>query len=133
MSRPSPNKLLSDYLKSVGEERSETVVINGEKRTVSKAEAVARMLYQQATGGVFETIDPKTGEVIQIYIKPVVAAAKLVREFTEGKAGASVAEDPNPKQKAGRYGADTRKRLEEALQQADAKATKKIPARPKLA
>jgi hypothetical protein len=132
MPKPAPNKLLSDYLKSVGEEKTETVAINGETRIVSKAEAVARTLYQQATGGLFDVVDPKTGELIQVYIKPVVAAAKILREFTEGKAGTSVTEDPNPKQKAGRYSADTRKRLEEVLQQADEKEAKKRPPRPTL-
>jgi len=125
--KPAPNKLLSEYLKSVGEELTEVVIVNGKRKTVSKAEAVARTLYQQATGGMFDVIDPKTGELTQVYIKPVVAAAKILREFTEGKAAMSIPEDPNPKQKAGRYGADTRKRLEEVLQRADEKPTVNRP------
>lgn len=120
---PSPNKLLSEYLNAVGDEQAAKVVIDGEVRTVSRAEAVARTLFQQATGGMVDVLDSKTGEIVQVYIKPVVSAAKIIREFTEGKAAAGAVTGGGASKKAGRYGADSRKRLTEILNQEDPPST----------
>ncbi len=111
----TPNKLLTDFLLEIGKEKTSMAVIDGETTLVTRAEAVARGLYDMAEGGLREKVNPKTREIIRVYVKPDVAAFRLIREFTEGKASSDVVKEITNKKKAGEYGSGTRKRLGEIL------------------
>lgn len=82
----NPQKLLTDFLRDVGSEETELITIDGVPVMVSKAEALARRLYMMALGGVVEQKNDK-GEVKTIVFEPSIPAAKLIREWTEGKPG----------------------------------------------
>jgi len=111
----TPNKLLTELLTEIGNEKTAIVVIDGQAATVTKAEAVARGLYEMAEGGIRDKINPKTQEIMQVYVKPDAAAVRLIREYTEGKPSADIAKEVADKKKAGEYGSGTRKRLGEIL------------------
>ena len=111
----TPNKLLTELLTDIGNEKTSTVVIDGQTVKVTKAEAVARGLFDMAEGGIRDKINPKTGEVIQVYVKPDVAAVKAIREYTEGKASPDIVKEAADKKKSGKFGSGTRKRLGEIL------------------
>jgi len=81
----NPRKLLTDFLVKVGDE--ETELVNGPDGTpimVSKAEALARQLYLMAMGGTQERKNDRGETEVRSFI-PNIQAAKLIREWTEGK------------------------------------------------
>jgi hypothetical protein len=80
----NPQRLLTDFLRDVGGEETELVTVDGTPAMVSKAEALARKLYLMALGGTTETKNDK-GEVKTVVFEPSLPAAKLIREWTEGK------------------------------------------------
>ena len=80
----NPQKLLTDFLRDVGGEETELVTVDGTPAMVSKAEALARKLYLMALGGTVECKNDK-GEVKTVIFEPSIPAAKLIREWTEGK------------------------------------------------
>jgi len=126
-----PNKLLTELLTEIGSEKTAKVIIEGQMTLVTKAEAVARGLYEMAEGGIRDKVNPKTGEIIQVYVKPDAAACRLIREYTEGKPSADIAKEVSDKKKAGEYGSGTRKRLGEILNKpSKAEATMATMARP---
>lgn len=124
----TPNRLLTELLTEIGEEKTEPWVIDGKSVKITKAEAVARGLYEMAQGGIFEKINPKTNETMEVYVKPNPAAIRLVREYTEGKPSQDIVKEASDKKKAGEFGSGTRKRLAEILNKP--KKTKKLPKRP---
>lgn len=121
----TPNRLLTELLTEIGEEKTEPWVIDGKSVKITKAEAVARGLYEMAQGGIFEKINPKTNETMEVYVKPNPAAIRLVREYTEGKPSQDIVKEASDKKKAGEFGSGTRKRLAEILNK-----PKKLPKRP---
>ena len=124
----TPNRLLTEILTEIGEEKTEPWVIDGKSVKITKAEAVARGLYEMAQGGIFEKINPKTNETMEVYVKPNPAAIRLVREYTEGKPSQDIVKEASDKKKAGEFGSGTRKRLAEILNKP--KKAKKLPKRP---
>jgi len=110
----TPNRLLTELLTEIGNEKTETVLIDGNSVKVSKAEAVARGLYEMAQGGTIEKISKK-GVITEVYIKPDAAAVRLIREYTEGKPSADITKGIADKKTAGECGSGTRKRLGEIL------------------
>ena len=124
----TPNRLLTELLTEIGEEKTEPWVIDGKSVKITKAEAVARGLYEMAQGGIFEKINPKTNETMEVYVKPNPAAIRLVREYTEGKPSQDIVKEASDKKKAGEFGSGTRKRLAEILNKP--KKAKKLPKRP---
>ena len=115
MAKLTPNRLLSELLTEVGREKTSTVVIEGKTAKVTKVEAVARGLYDLAEGGIRDKVNAKTLEIVQIYVKPDVAAVKAIREFTEGKASPDTVKEISDKKKAGAFGSEIRKRLNEIV------------------
>jgi len=111
----TPNKLLTELLIEVGNEKTSIIVIDGQAVAVTKAEAVARGLYEMAEGGIRDKVNPKTQEIMQVYVKPDVAAVKAIREYTEGKASPDITKEVADKKKSGEFGSGTRKRLGEIL------------------
>lgn len=111
----TPNRLLTQLLTEIGEEKTESVLIDGKPVKVTKAEAVARGLYEMAQGGLVDKINPKTQEITQVYVKPDAAAVRLIREYTEGKPSQDTVKEATDKKRAGEYGSGTRKRLAEVL------------------
>ena len=126
----TPNKLLTELLTEIGNEKTSNVVIDGRVVKVAKAEAVARAMYEQAEGGMSTKVKAN-GETIDIFIKPNPAAARLIREYTEGKPSPDIVKEVADKKKAGTFGSGTRKRLGEILNKPQKQ--KAIPTRPKLA
>jgi hypothetical protein len=80
----NPQRLLTDFLRNVGCEETELVTVDGVPVMVSKAEALARRLYLMALGGSVEQKNDK-GEIVTVTFEPSIPAAKLIREWTEGK------------------------------------------------
>lgn len=113
----TPNKLLTELLTEIGNEKTATVVIDGQTVKVTKAEAVARGLFDMAAGGVVDKVNPKTQEIMQVYVKPDAAAIRLIREYTEGKPSADVIREIEDKKKSGEFGEGIRKRLIETINQ----------------
>jgi len=105
-------KSLTEYLREVGEEEV-TLTINGEEHKCSKTEAVARKMFLLAQGGT-ETITTSEGEATVVH-KADPRVAKMLREFTEGRAAVEVVPEGDKKHKAGRYDSSVSKRLNERL------------------
>lgn len=124
----TPNKLLTELLTEIGNEKTSRAVIDGRVVKVTKAESVARAMYEQAEGGMVEKVNTK-GEVVEVFVKPNPAAARLIREYTEGKPSADIAKEAADKKKAGQLGSGTRKRLGEILNKPKPK-TNAVPVRP---
>ena len=107
---------LTDCLKSVGEEMVD-ICINGESMHVTKTEALARKMYVMAMGGI-EEVTSSGGEVLVRTYKPDYRVAKMIREFTEGKApvGKNKSDKPD-RPAAGQFSSATAKRLSNQLNQ----------------
>lgn len=106
-------KTLTDCLKDIGEEEV-SICIDGKPLVVSKTEAVARKMFLLAHGGVEETID-ETGQIIKIFHKPDFRVAKLIREFSEGKAPMEVVETGLKGRKPGSFNSSVSRRLNDRL------------------
>ncbi len=107
---------LTDCLKSVGEEMVD-ICIDGETMHVTKTEALARKMYVMAMGGI-EEVTSSSGEVVDIVHKPDYRVAKMIREFTEGKAPVGKNESNKPdRPTAGQFSSATAKRLSNQLNQ----------------
>jgi len=104
---------LTAFLNQIGEEEV-TICIDGQPRTVSRAEALARKMYLLALGGV-EEITGTGGEIVKAYHKPDYKVAKMIREFTEGKAPMEVVETGPKGRKPGRYDSAVANRLNDRL------------------
>ena len=106
-------KTLTDCLKDIGEEEI-SICIDGKHLVVSKTEAVARKMFMLAHGGVEETTD-ETGQIVKIYHKPDYRVAKLIREFSEGKAPMEVVETGPKGRKPGSFNSSVSRRLNDRL------------------
>ena len=104
---------LTDFLNQIGEEEV-TICIDGQPRTVSRAEALARKVYLLALGGV-EEVQDVDGQVIKVFHKPDYRVAKMVREFTEGKAPMEVVETELKGRKPGFFNSSVSRRLNDRL------------------
>ena len=105
--------LLTDFLNQIGDEEI-TICINDERKTVSRTEALARKMYLLAMGGIEEVID-EAGTMGKVYHKPDYRVAKMIREFTEGKAAAEIPFDNKNSKKAGAFSSSIGKRLNDRL------------------
>ncbi len=107
---------LTDCLKTVGEEKIH-ICIDGERMEVTKTEALARKMYVMAMGGI-EEVTSHGGEVLTVVHKPDYRVAKMIREFTEGKAPVGKNESNKPdRPAAGQFSSATAKRLSNQLNQ----------------
>ena len=104
---------LTDFLNQIGGEEV-TICIDGQPRTVSRAEALARKMYLLALGGM-EELQDADGQVIRVFHKPDYRVAKMIREFTEGKAPMEVVETGVKGRKPGRYDSAVANRLNDRL------------------
>lgn len=104
---------LTDCLRQIGEEEI-SICIDGKHLVVSKTEAVARKLFLLAHGGVEETID-ETGQIVKVFHKPDFRVAKILREFTEGKAPMEVVETGPKGRKPGSFNSSVSRRLNDRL------------------
>ena len=104
---------LTDFLNQIGSEEV-TICIDGQPRTVSRAEALARKMYLLALGG-WEEIQMPDGTIEKFFHKPDYRVAKMVREFTEGKAPMEVVETGVKGRKPGRFNSETANRLHNRL------------------
>jgi hypothetical protein len=111
----TPNKLLTSLLTEIGSEQTEPYVIDGKTVMITKSEAVARGLYEMATGGFFEKVNKRTGEVVEVFREANPAAIRLIREYTEGKPSQDVVKEVADKKRAGSLTSETRNRLHEIL------------------
>ena len=104
---------LTAFLTQIGEEEV-TICIDGQAKTVSRAEALARKMYLLALGGV-EEVQDADGQVVKLFHKPDYRVAKMIREFTEGKAPMEVVETGVKGRKPGRFSSETANRLSNRL------------------
>lgn len=104
---------LTAFLTQIGEEEV-TICIDGQSRTVSRAEALARKMYLLALGGV-EEIQDTDGQVVNVFHKPDYRVAKMIREFTEGKAPMEVVETGPKGRKPGHFSSAVANRLHSRL------------------
>ena len=104
---------LTDFLNQIGSEEV-TICIDGQPRTVSRAEALARKMYLLALGG-WEEIQMPDGAIEKCFHKPDYRVAKMVREFTEGKAPMEVVETGVKGRKPGSFNSSVSRRLNDRL------------------
>lgn len=79
-------KIITNALKKVAKEETEFIILSGENegRMISKAEAVARLLFKMALGTKEEIITDK-GEVITKFKKPSLSAIDTIINRLEGR------------------------------------------------
>jgi len=104
---------LTAFLNQIGEEEV-TICIDGQAKTVTRAEALARKMYLLALGGV-EEIKDVDGQVVKVYHKPDHRVAKIIREFTEGKAPMEVVGTGPKGHKPGSFNSSVSRRLNDRL------------------
>lgn len=104
---------LTSFLNQIGEEEV-TICIDGQAKTVTRAEALARKMYLLALGGVEEVKDVD-GQIVKVLHKPDYRVAKMVREFTEGKAPMEVVETGPKGRKPGSFNSSVSRRLNDRL------------------
>ena len=104
---------LTAFLTQIGEEEV-TICIDGKHRTVSRAEALARKMYLLAVGGV-EEVQDADGVTVNVFHKPDYRVAKMIREFTEGKAPMEVVETGPKGRKPGSFSSAVAGRLNNRL------------------
>lgn len=117
--------LLTEYLNSVSQEETEVVSINGEPKTITKAEALARRLWLMALGGTEEFIDDD-GQVERRVYKPDRKSAELIIAYLEGKPPVSKPGKPSEMQKPHGFTSDTKARLSETLKLENDKSDEKV-------
>ena len=88
--RSRAGRVLSEYLRGIATERTETVIdpITCKAVIVSKAEALARKLWDRAMGRRIKE-DPETGRTVIVEGEIDLDCAKLLLERIEGKTGVS--------------------------------------------
>jgi len=104
---------LTSFLNQIGEEEV-TICIDGQARTMSRAEALARKMYLLALGGVEEVKDAD-GQIVNVFHKPDYRVSKLIREFTEGKAPMEVVATGPKGRKPGSFSSSVGRRLNDRL------------------
>lgn len=104
---------LTDFLNQIGGEEV-TICIDGQPRTVSRAEALARKMYLLALGGI-EEVQDVDGQVVKVFHKPDYRVSKMIREFTEGKAPMEVVETGTKGRKPGSFNSAVANRLSNRL------------------
>ncbi len=104
---------LTDFLNQIGEEEV-TICIDGQPRTVSRAEALARKMYLLALGG-WEEVQMPDGTIEKFFHKPDYRVSKMIREFTEGKAPMEVVETGPKGRKPGSFNSSVSRRLNDRL------------------
>ncbi len=104
---------LTSFLNQIGEEEV-TICIDGQAKTVTRAEALARKMYLLALGGV-EEVQDVDGQVIKVFHKPDYRVSKIIREFTEGKAPMEVVETGPKGRKPGSFNSSVSRRLNDRI------------------
>ncbi len=78
-------QLLSQYLRKISEEVTECITeANGDSRMVSKAEALAYMIWKDALGHK-QQVRGKDNVMVETIIAPVRAAQNIIFDRTEGR------------------------------------------------
>lgn len=113
---------LTDFLNQIGDEQV-AICIDGQPKVVSRTEALARKMYVMAMGGFSEEKD-EDGQVVKVFHKPDYRVAKMIREFTEGKAAAEPAPEGTKKRKPGSFDSSVSNRLSNRLNLKRPKAIK---------
>jgi len=106
--------LLSQYLRIIAEEKTETVIDpdDGEDRMATKAEALSRQIWRMALG--YKEHDVKTQK--EIVHKPDKSMMRLVFDRIEGKAG-TVGDDKEKQDIADQISEIGKKRLNSLVEE----------------
>jgi len=108
--RVAAGKLLTQYLRDIGEE-TEQIVIEGHPYVATKAEVLARRLYLMALGGVEEYTD-ENGEVKKRVYEPDRKVMELVFTRIEGRPAQAAPEGgPERARRAGKFDSGVGRRL----------------------
>jgi hypothetical protein len=107
-------KLLSECLKSIGQEETELVDVDGSVTTVTKIEGLARTLWKLALGGIMCYRNEKQ-EVVQEFCRPDRQTAKLMFEYMEGKPKSQDVPPGGKGARQGEFDAQTKTRLANIL------------------
>lgn len=86
--RSRAGRVLSEYLRGIATEKTETVInpVTCKSEIVSKAEALARKLWDRAMGRRMRE-NPETGQVVILEGEIDLDCAKLLLDRIEGKTG----------------------------------------------
>jgi len=117
----SPAKLLTDFLKQVGEE-TEQITVDGQIFIATKAEIMARRLYLMANGGVEEYLDEK-GVVCKRIYQPDRRAIELILNRTEGRPAVQVAGGGLLKHTAKKFDNSMRGKLTDIMENDESEST----------
>ena len=104
-------QLLSQFLRSIAEEKTEVETIDGSDEMVTKAEALARKMWRMGLGYTEEVI--KNGVITEIKHPPDKSMIHLLWDRIEGRAGlaADAGDKPTTADKVSEQG---KKRIAEA-------------------
>jgi hypothetical protein len=111
MDKAKAGRLLSKFLNRIAEEENECLIIDGEDRMVTKAEALARLVWRMALG-YKETVADSKGvkEVVHLPDKGMI---EVVFDRIEGKA-AAIVDDTRTKGLADKLSDESRQRISSA-------------------
>jgi hypothetical protein len=96
MEKVSAGKMLTKFLKEVADEET-TVIVDGKPHVVTKAEALARILWTMALGGNMEYYT-NDGSVKVRYYDPDKKTAEFIFNRTEGTPVSGTAQISRPAQ-----------------------------------
>lgn len=78
-------RLLSNFIRQIAQEEIAVEVTSGESKMITKAEALARQIWDRALGKFVKHVDMESGAIL--YEAPDKAMVTLLFDRIEGKAG----------------------------------------------
>ena len=108
-------KLLTKFLRQISEEKSEFIKGNqtNDDRMASKAEALARNMWDMALGKSLESVD-EDGVMVHLERRPDKSMMSLIFDRLEGKSPISVTEDDEVLTVAGKVTEQGKNRIVQA-------------------
>ncbi len=113
--RTRAGKLLSAFIRQIAEEETEALIDSdvSEDRMVTKAEALARLIWRKALG--YKEVQIVKGEAVDIKYAPDKGCMALIFDRMEGKAPASLDEGDEKLTVAERVSEQGKKRINEVI------------------
>lgn len=106
-------KLLSQFIRQIAEEETELVKIDGEDKMVTKAEALARLVWKKALG--YKEIKIEKGVPIEYEYRSDKGYAAVLFDRMEGRAPTSLDEGDEKLSVAERVSEQGKKRINKVL------------------
>lgn len=109
--------LLSGFLRDIAEEKTELVTVDGEDRMVSKAQALARLIWQRGLGWV-EQMKTEDG-LVDVIHQPDRVYVQLLLDRLEGRVAAVEPGKKEQRTVSDRVGEQSKKRINSMSKDSD--------------